>query len=295
MLSSALSFIQNYPLQLIRNTLLIVFAGLSFALQAEPFVIAKLFGQLGNQLFQIAAATNVAIENHATPVFPDLINCQQYNIPLNYAKVFSHLNVNVNGQINFRYVEPNFPYAPIPYNPNMIIEGYFQSEKYFVKNKSRILQLFAPSKEIVEYLTSRYDEILNHPCTVAVHFRSYLQEDPHQRTHPTLTKQYFEKTIAYYPKDALFVVCSNDIEWCKTNFSTLPRNFVYIEGEPHYHDLYLMSMCKHNIISNSSFSWWSAYLNANPEKVVTAPRKWFTSESGIDYRDLIPADWIIMD
>lgn len=281
---------------LINHCLLALFLGLSSVCFAESYVTAKLVGQLGNQLFQIAAATSLALEHDATPAFPDLIHNQDFNIPLNYSKVLSHLNTSMNQPVQFHYHEPHFPYSPIPYRPNMCIQGWFQSEKYFAKHKNQILELFAPSLEIEKYLKTQYREILKHPCTVSIHFRSYLMEGPNQRAaHPTQTKSYFEKAIAHYPEEALFVVCSNDIEWCKSTFSTISRNFVFIEGEPHYHDFYLMSLCKHNIICNSSFSWWSAYLNRNTAKIITAPRKWFADGYGSDCRDLIPDGWIKID
>lgn len=272
--------------------LVTVFIGLVSICHAESFVTAKLIGQLGNQLFQIAAATSVALDNGATPTFPDLVNSNEFNIPLNYSNILSHLNTSMPGSVQFHYTERNFSYSPIPYHPNMCIQGWFQSEKHFAHHKEEILELFAPSKEIENYLKNQYHEILSHPCTVSIHYRSYMREDPHQRAHPTQTKDYFEKAIAYYPEDALYVVCSNDIAWCKNAFSTIPRSFVFIEGESHYHDFYLMSMCKHNIISNSTFSWWSAYLNRNGEKIVTAPRKWFTDSYEPNYGDVIPDDWI---
>ncbi len=100
----------------------------------------------------------------------------------------------------------------------MIIDGWFQSEKYFKNHKREILELFATPEPILKYLKETYDDILNQPCTVAIHHRSYLKEDPNQQRHPTLTKDYFLKAITYFPEDAIFVVFSNDITWCKFNF-----------------------------------------------------------------------------
>lgn len=264
-------------------------------LTAKPFVSAKLVGQLGNQMFQIAAATVVALDNGAEAIFPDLVNSKEHGIPLNYEKVFFDLKTKIKRDYDYRFYSHKCPYLPIPYHPNMLIEGWFQSEKYFSHRRDDILKLFAPSTEIHNYLTSTYADILSEPCTVAIHHRSYMKEDPKQHFHPTQTKEYFLKAISHFPEDALFVVCSNDILWCKWNFSDIPRDFIFIENEPYYHDLYLMSMCTHNIVSNSSFSWWSAYLNQNPNKIVVAPRQWFAKTSGQDFRDVIPESWIAID
>ena len=106
-------------------------------------------------------------------------------------------------------------------------------------------------------------------------------------------KEYFQKAISLFSQDALFVVFSNDINWCKTNLQGLAKNLIFIENEPYYHDFYLMSLCKHQIISNSSFSWWAAYLNRNPDKIVIAPINWFTKASGFHSKDLFPDEWIL--
>lgn len=264
-------------------------------LSAKPYIMGKLIGQLGNQLFQIAATVSLALDNDATPVFPDLVQSKEFNIPLNYEKIFFDLNTTFQRPVEFAYNDPYMPYRPIPYRPNMSIQGWFQCEKYFKHHKKEILELFAPPNEIAQYLKEKYKDILSYPLTVAVHHRSYLKEDPQQKAHPTLKKDYFEQAIMTFPEESLFVIFSNDIDWCKKAFADIPREFVFIEGEPHYNDLYLMSMCKHNIIANSSFSWWGAYLNLNPEKIVIAPKNWFTHTCGMDFIDIVPANWITLD
>jgi hypothetical protein len=105
---------------------------------------------------------------------------------------------------------------------------------------------------------------------------------------------YYERAIASFPDDTLFLVFSNQMARCKKQLSGNKRNFYYIEGESHYHDFYLMSLCKHNIISNSSFSWWAAYLNLNPEKKVIAPFPWLNPKCGMDFKDVIPNDWTVI-
>lgn len=261
-------------------------------LEAKPFVTATLKGQLGNQMFQIAAATSLAIDHGVEAAFPDLEKSTEYGIPINRIHVFPHIKTKLPGSIKKQYNDHTCGIHPIPYEPNLELIGWFQSENYFKHNREAILDLFAPSEEIYSYLTTKYEDILNHPCTVSIHHRSYLREDPQQHFHPTQTKEYFLKAIEYYPENALFVVCSNDIEWCKWNFYNIPREFVFIEDEPYYHDLYLMSMCKHNIISNSSFSWWSAWLNRNPDKIVTAPKQWLAKSARQNISQIIPKDWI---
>ncbi len=282
-------------LKLFRQIVFIAILGVSFSLSAKPFVSAKLAGQLGNQFFQIAAAYSLALDNDAEAVFPDLVHNKKYGIPVNYQKIFFDLKVKTKRDVAYVYKRHKASYVPIPYQSDMEIHGYFQSEKYFAHHKNQILKLFAIPKDIHEYLTTTYEEVLNAPCTVAIHHRSYLKEDPHQHFYAHQNRDYYLKAIAQFPEDALFVVCSNDILWCKWMFAEIPRDFVFIEDEPYYNDLYLMSLCKHNIISNSSFSWWSAYLNLNPEKIVVAPKRWFVESTRESSEDIIPDSWITLD
>lgn len=108
------------------------------------------------------------------------------------------------------------------------------------------------------------------------------------------TLEYYAKTVEYMRKHiqkSIFFVFSDDIPWCKEHLN-LADNVYFIDwnkGKDSYKDLILMSNCKHNIIANSSFSWWGARLNNNPTKIVIAPHKW---HQNLDYKDIIPSDWI---
>lgn len=281
-------------LSMFRYIVFVALFGASCTLSAKPFVSAKLAGQLGNQFFQIAAAYSLAMDNGAEAIFPDLVRKKKYGIPENYRKIFFDLKVKTKRDVEYVYTRHRATYAPIPYKPDMEIHGYFQSEKYFAHHKDEILKLFAIPKNIYEYLTTAYDDILSEPCTVAIHHRSYLKEDPHQHFYVHQSRDYYLNAIAQFPEDARFVVCSNDILWCKWMFAEIPRDFIFIENEPYYHDLYLMSLCTHNIISNSSFSWWSAYLNTNPNKIVIAPKRWFIESTSESSKDIIPDSWIAL-
>jgi hypothetical protein len=260
-------------------------------LNANHFVTAELMGQLGNQLFIIAATVSLALDHGATPIFPCLSESQKYDIPFNYERLLHFLPALLPEPVSFTYREPSFSYKPIPYQPNMKLVGYFQSERYFAHHKREILELFAPPSDVMAYLSLHYADILEHPITVSVHVRFY-HEDPTGKAHPTYRRDYFEKAMEYFPKDALFVVFSNRVEECKNLLSGLPKNFRFIEGEDHFCDLYLMSLCKHNIVANSSFSWWAAYLNRNPDKQVIAPKFWFNPAYISDTEDLFPEGWI---
>jgi 5'(3')-deoxyribonucleotidase len=94
------------------------------------------------------------------------------------------------------------------------------------------------------------------------------------------------------PKNSIFLIFSDDIEWCKENFPNISDKFIFIEGNKDYEDLYIMSKCKNNIISNSTFSWWGAWLNQNENKKVVAPLKWFGSSINHNTKDLYCDGWI---
>ena len=89
-----------------------------------------------------------------------------------------------------------------------------------------------------------------------------------------------------------FFVFSDDIAWCKNNLNFInPIYFVSNPKIPDYEELILMSSCKHNVIANSSFSWWAAWLNRNPEKIIIAPKKWIKRNEKI-HKDTVPSEWI---
>ena len=197
-------------------------------------------------------------------------------------------------EVEYYYLEPHFAYSTIPYHDNMEIRGWFQSEKYFIDHKEQIIDLFSPSPEILNYLRSKYAHIVNHPMSVAIHYRSYAKEDPHEQVYAHLSPKYYKAAMDQFPEDALFVIFSQDMAWCKEHLAPLKKNILFIEQESYYHDFYLMTLCKNNIICNSTFSWWAAYLNKNPNKKVFAPLHWFSPSYHHDTRDLIPDSWTLI-
>lgn len=262
-----------------------------------PFVTADLNGQLGNQMFIIAAAVNLALENGAEPVFPWLENSTALGVTVNREKIFHRLNSYplLPFQMRSRVYESNLKEFAIPYNPNMSLSGYFQSEKYFKKHKKEILELFAPLPEIEAYLSANYHHILEHANAVSIHLRNYQMEDASELRHVTLPRAYYEKAISHFPEDSLFVVFSNDIPWAKELLKGIKKEFHFIENEKYYNEIYLMSRCTHHIICNSSFSWWGAYMNENLGKIVIAPNVWLSLENQEHLDKIIPEGWMMID
>jgi len=170
----------------------------------------------------------------------------------------------------------------------MKLGGYSQSYKYFAHHRSRILQLFAPQKKDLKRIQRKYKSILAHPKTTSVHVRHYYAEVP-GNTFLQFDKEYYRKAMALFPKETLFVVTSDDIAYAK---QIIPfqneRNIRFIDNEPFYIDFHIQRLCKNNIMANSSFSWWSAWMNENPNKVVVRPDRWLAGYADID----CPDDWI---
>lgn len=291
-------------LQKVRLLLLVLLIGAQLTAYAESYVSGRIWGRFGNHLFIIAAVSSLAWDNEAQAVFPDFeaafaencnltINYEIAALQSSYQNVFEHLNTLQPTKFACVYREPSFTYSPIPYTPNMLLEGWFQSEKYFAHHKQKIIKLFEPKAAILDYLLAKYGEIINHPYTVSIHLRAYHHENPTlDNIYPTYGRSYIAKAMQLFEPDAQFVVFSDQIEWAKSQLQGLSANILFIEGEKYYHDFYLMSMCKHHIISNSTFSWWAAYLNKNPSKVVAAPLMWFLPKYNHNSQDLLPEEWI---
>ena len=172
--------------------------------------------------------------------------------------------------------------------------GFWQSEKYFIHNQSIIREKYHFNGELS---VQTMDILLAIQSTnsVSVHIRrgDYLMEQHKMMYGNICTIEYYQKAISYIIKsisDSSFFVFSDDINWAKTNLQ-IP-NAVYVDwnkGFDSWQDMYLMSQCKHNIIANSTFSWWGAWLNQNENKVVIAPSKFLNTHST---PDLIPDSWI---
>lgn len=239
-------------------------------------ITTKLQGGLGNQMFQIAVATSMAIDNNDKAVFDidtHKIGLQGCNANKYKNNVFKKVECGV-FYVENRYNEPNFCFNKIPHKQNMELNGYFQSEKYFEHNRDKILELFEPPKEIKDILNVLIKVDSQGKETVSLHIRrgDYLKF-PH--IHPVINLEYISNALKYFNNHTIFVI-SDDIEWCRNNIKCDNKNeFVFRVDTEDYEDLYLMSLCDHNIIANSSFSWWGSYLNKNENKTVIVPKEWF--------------------
>lgn len=287
-------------------------------------IIVKLQGGLGNQMFQYAAGRALAAQSFDSlkldvSAYRDCSGVTQrqyelsaFNIKEEFASLKEDKILNSHGlhgvlkKIIDRFrvklwgynyaIESHGKFRPDIFGikGNIYLDGYWQTEKYFLKIANIIRSEFSIKKEYSNVNL----ELLNRIrlCdSIAVHIRrgDYVSNADINAQHGTCSLEYYEKAIDYMTEKIVnptLYIFSDDIIWCKNNLKTNLPTF-YAEGNTAHEDLFLMSECKHNIIANSSFSWWSAWLNNNVNKIVVAPKKWF-NKSNIESMNIVPDNWI---
>lgn len=188
-----------------------------------------------------------------------------------------------------------------PFDPSLLkikgdvyYMGCFQSEKYFANIRNEILKDFSLKEKMSDENQEMLDKIKS-TNAVSLHIRRgdyvHLQE-----THGLCGLDYYKKAIdfiASHSENPHFFLFSDDIAWVVENLK-IEHPFTIVDindGDTGHFDLELMKNCKHNIIANSSFSWWGAWLNENPDKIVVAPKQWFIKKK-MNSEDIVPENWI---
>ena len=250
-----------------------------------PYVSARVYGGLGNNLFQLAAASALAWQHRAQPVFPDLDPESAC-----YRHLFLRCNVGPDPGGWRDFAEPSFAHAPIPFAAGTRIVGYFQSERYFAHHRERIGELFAPSPDDARHMESTYRQLLDRPDTVGIQLRYYRDEDPVGEVFPQYGGRYLTRALAQVPGRSLFVLSSNNLAWAKDTLPSGLRRLVVLEGEPDYIDLRVLGACRRLIITNSTFGWWAAWLGR--VRTVLRPRPWL---HGHPDGDVCPGRWTAIE
>ena len=284
-------------------------------------IITKLIGGLGNQMFQYAAgrqfAHKLGVELKLDISGFDHYNLRKYELSIfNIREKFAtHEEIaeltNPKKSMFERFNSWLFhkPYESLPthiiekFNSTIInlsdgvyLDGYWQSEKYFVDIEKIIRNEFVAIYP-QEGLNLELANQIKSCNSISLHIRrgDYVSNPKTNKIHGTCDVDYYMRCIQHITKTVKsphFFVFSDDIEWARLSLK-LPYPIIFIDNngpEKNYEDLRLMSLCKHNIIANSSFSWWGAWLNPNLEKIIIAPKKWFRDTS-INTSDLIPENW----
>ncbi len=292
-------------------------------------IVVKLQGGLGNQMFQYALGRKLSLQNNDTLKLdlsflldrtPRQIftyrdyNLNIFNLNIKFAtqdeiKPFiKYLNNKVKRKIyaslflnkNNKYIsERQFTYDLniLKLTGNLYLDGYWQTEKYFDNIKDMLYKDFT-IKIPQNQENQKINNIIKSTNSISIHIRrtDYIHNKITNSIHGTCSLKYYKNCVNLITKEINephFFVFSDDHQWAKENLKLdYPMTFVdHNDASKNYEDLRLMSQCKHNIIANSTFSWWGAWLNQNPNKIVCAPKKWFNDTSR-NTQDLIPDQWI---
>lgn len=292
-------------------------------------IIVKITGGLGNQLFQYSFGRYLSMKFESEVKYDiqtnyDSSNISNRNVGLSNFNI--HLKIATNYEIyKFKFFK-NTIFArierkmvqkipilnrnlfvqkfktkrnsAIQYYDNCYYDGYWQSENYF-KEISSILksELVSNFNPILSTDSSIILEKIRKSNSVSVHIRrgDYISNKPNRKIFFNCPLKYYETSINYVTtriSDPIYFLFSDDIEWINKMFIGEQYRIVSNNFNSPEVDLFLMCNCKHNIIANSSFSWWGAWLNQHPEKIVIAPKQWYKGKYKDKSKDLIPPEWI---
>jgi hypothetical protein len=242
--------------------------------------------RFGNQLFFVAATMGVAIKNNTEYGFTSNMG----HSGINYQSIFKN-DLPITDYIpEVKYHQQQFSYYNIIINEDVEIFGYFQSEKFFKHIEDLVKKQFEFKDTVVDLVKLKYSNISD-SCTIHIRRGDYVSQPNH---HPLLPIEYYDNYINNYSEGNIYVF-SDDIEWAKEQFIGDKYLFPSFEQDNDLNCFVLMSLAKSSLIANSTYSWWAAWLNQNPNKKIYTPdhAKWFgSSYSYLDTKDMIPDNWI---
>ena len=282
-------------------------------------IIVEITSGLGNQMFQYAYAKALEFNGYMvkldiTPtlkeVAPDLAyQLKDYRIDIPIAtseEVDLYYRRNMVSKImrKMGLFKSRLIVTNITFNDNYLkikdgnyIKGNFQSEKYFTNIRQVLIEQFIINKKS-NYTKKIEKSIIKTKNSCSIHIRrgDYTSKK-NMRIHGFPGLKYYDKSTKHILEklsNVTFFIFSDDIDWAKNNLKI--KNSIFVNSEesraPH-EDIFLMSLCNHNIIANSSFSWWGAWLNQNKHKIVIAPNRWFADETANQQAvDIVCADWV---
>ncbi|WP_150464417.1 alpha-1,2-fucosyltransferase [Francisella sp. XLW-1] len=257
-------------------------------------IIVKIVGGLGNQMFQYAYAR--ALESRGYDVKIDISEFSKYKLHGGYQlnrygisihtiydkkSYFQKIRNKIIKKFYFIKEESlDFDTKYLNLNNKQYVEGYFQSERYFIDIRNILLKEFIIQEPLSKYTRLMEEKISkNKSCSVHIRRGDYTS-DKNINVHGVCSIDYYMKAIdivnSYNPCTNFFIF-SDDIVWCKKFFNNDKIFFVDNHGRVPHEDIYLMSLCNNNIIANSSFSWWGAWINQDDNKIVIAPKNWFAA------------------
>lgn len=288
-------------------------------------IITKIIGGLGNQMFQYATGLSLAKKNN-TDLFIDkkafdkvsihngyelervfgikikeakdseinkIIGLNRYNF---YNKISHLLPIKFNQKNYFQEKGVSFNKKFLEIKDNSYIYGHWQSENYFLEYENLIRQKFKFKNPLASKNLYFADLIKKIPNSVSVHIRrgDYI-DTTNQSIYYNCAHEYYElatKELEKKIKHPTYFIFSDDSNWVKKNLSFKQKHY-FVDHNSNFNsycDMHLMSLCNHNIIANSTFSWWGAWLNSNKHKIVISPKKWFSIN--LDSSNIVPKKWL---
>jgi len=270
-------------------------------------------GGLGNQMFQYALGRKVALTTNTTLALDlSFLNKKaEIDTPRNYELGCFNINpilitesISGNNSVllkipcfSNKYLERQLPFnsEALKQPDDTLFIGYWQTDKYFIDIRKQLLLDFT-LKNNLSADDKRLTDCINMQTSVSLHVRrgDYASNIATNKFHGLMGIDYYKEALSIIGNKVgafkLFIF-SDDITWCKKNLADIHADIVFVNGERDgYVDMHLMKLCNHNIIANSSFSWWAAWLNLNLDKIVIAPNAW-VKDVDTDTSDIIPNAW----
>lgn len=254
-------------------------------------IIVRIVGGLGNQMFQYAYAK--ALQEKGFKVSIDISKFKTYKLHGGYHLDKYNIDLKTSGflptLLSLTKIKKNRKEKNLLFDENLLnlsgnefVKGYFQTERYFSNIRTILLDQFVITEQHSNstILYSQGIKKQKESCSVHIRRGDYITDKKANSVHGTCDLGYYQKAIDLIKskfKEIHFFIFSDDIVWTKENLKV--NNATYIDHKtiPH-EDIYLMSLCDHNITANSSFSWWGAWLNQNINKTIIAPEKWFIAK-----------------
>ena len=299
-------------------------------------VVVRLVGGLGNQMFQYAAALGLAMRQdrtlkmdvsaYAAYNFPYQLDCLKVpqdlytGTPLFQpasssiaARVIRRIKREIFKGYVFRgcafrkgvYCEPYFHFNPAFFKlsgTEILLNGYFQSPRYFESVAQLLRERFQPAAPLSTVAADWAAKIAASPCPVSLHVRrGDYTEGANSAVHGVLDRGYYDRAVNLIQclagERVEFFFFSDEPDVIAEAFADLPRAYV-VRSDPgaSWEDMFLMARCRHNIIANSSYSWWGAWLNPAEDKRIIAPARWFTPGklATCNVLDIYPDNWILL-
>ena len=287
-------------------------------------IITNIVGGLGNQMFQYSIAKSIAKKRKDTfkldisfypnqtlrkyelnffnieEVFATPFEIEQFKGKRTFLSKFKKKlgfeKLKNKGYFNEKALSV-YDQDVFEYDENIYLDGYWQSEKYFLDIKDEICKDFS-LKNPISVEANKYLKEIHTKESVSIHIRrgDYVHNSHTNSVHGVCSLDYYKNAIDYMDKNidsAYYFIFSDDIQWCKDNFSFLANKCFIDDTKSTFDDLDLMKNCRHNIIANSTFSWWAAWLNSNNDKIVICPKNWFSNtKMQKESKDIMPQNWL---